>query len=279
MKTPDRITPPETLDEIDIESTGNCAALKTSEWLDESGLVGILSENNQQTAIAFERVVAEVIAEHGDKAFEDEKLLELIAHRFVPHLKRNQRELVRATQIDTMTGLANVAAYERAKKAAEEDPGTSFIFIDANNFGKINKKRGLGKPVGDSAIKYIANHLKVCVQEVTHSSERIFRVGGDEFVIMVNGDQADELRDLIASTYGDELPDDDSASFIRSRGKYETKQGPIGYMSYDGIQVSLAVGVGANEVESDDQSQEKKKALKKEVERGFGKKVLRILKG
>src|SRR5690606_31611302 len=99
---------------------------------------------------------------------------------------REQRDLARrAAETDPLTGAGNRAALDRALSAAEADPNTAVVVFDANNFGQINKQ--VGQEAGDEMIREVHGALVRAAEEVGVPG-RIFRRGGDEFVILAPKD-------------------------------------------------------------------------------------------
>jgi len=84
---------------------------------------------------------------------------------------------------DEMTGLYNKRFFEfildRYKK---EDIETGIIFIDLDNFKKINDEHG--HLFGDKVIKNVANIINQSIRDIDYG----FRFGGDEFVVMIFSD-------------------------------------------------------------------------------------------
>lgn len=100
--------------------------------------------------------------------------------------RRNQAE--REANMDALTELPNYRALQLALPTAEEDGMTAFIMFDADNFGAFNKERGHQQ--GNDLIIQMANAIKsVCGNLV--GIARAFRMGGDEFVVIVTCDLLD----------------------------------------------------------------------------------------
>ncbi|HSN21840.1 MAG TPA: diguanylate cyclase, partial [Usitatibacter sp.] len=121
--------------------------------------------------------------------------------------------LVRASQMialaqhraqhDPLTGLANRALLrEIAAHAVETSKrdGTplTLLFIDLDGFKQVNDTHG--HDVGDKLLVAVAERLRADAR----SSDVIARVGGDEFVVMLNGADAD-MGAAIAFKLGEDL--------------------------------------------------------------------------
>jgi GGDEF domain-containing protein len=98
---------------------------------------------------------------------------------------------------------------DRALPTAEKDPNTSVISFDANNFGQINKK--LGEVEGDKALKEIAGAFNQAADE-SGTGARVFRRGGDEFVMLAPKDKAEAIRDRAEQLFGDRKYGDTNVS-------------------------------------------------------------------
>lgn len=82
---------------------------------------------------------------------------------------------------DSMTSLGNRNAYElRLQKIVSDPPDElSFIFFDIDNMKEINDT--YGHHVGDQVIFLTAE----CIQEVFGHSKNCYRIGGDEFCVLL----------------------------------------------------------------------------------------------
>lgn len=113
---------------------------------------------------------------------------------------REQRDRARrAAETDPLTGAGNRAALDRALPTAEADPNTAVVVFDANNFGQVNKQ--IGQEAGDAMIREIHGALVRAAEEVGVPG-RIFRRGGDEFVILAPKDKAEAVRTRAEEIFG-----------------------------------------------------------------------------
>jgi diguanylate cyclase len=92
----------------------------------------------------------------------------------------------RLAQFDQLTGLPNrVIAHDRFKLALShanrDETMVAVLFIDLDNFKTVNDS--LGHEAGDKLLKLIAQRLLSSVRD----SDTVCRVGGDEFLVIVNG--------------------------------------------------------------------------------------------
>lgn len=88
---------------------------------------------------------------------------------------------------DVLTGLSNRRGlYKLLKKRIEDERSFHVIYVDLGNFKFINDN--FGHAYGDILMKEVANRMKTVVGK----KGIITRIGGDEFVIILNGENAPE---------------------------------------------------------------------------------------
>ena len=93
-----------------------------------------------------------------------------------------QRESVfkRLTYIDTLTGLYNSRKFHEILRELHEKKKTAgILYIDLNKFKPVNDT--YGHKTGDELLSIVAKKLK----NVVRSGDEVFRIGGDEFTIVV----------------------------------------------------------------------------------------------
>lgn len=117
-----------------------------------------------------------------------------------PEGAERRAQLLRDIDTDALTGVANLRALDRALPAAERDPDTTVILFDLDNFGQVNKLRG--HTAGDWLLRELAS---VCstVALVYGVGARVFRKGGDEFVILCATVDAAAIRSDVERLFGD----------------------------------------------------------------------------
>ena len=119
-------------------------------------------------------------------------------------LSINRNKQLRMTEIykiqartDALTGLLNKGAFitreaelalklHNTKEEGKEDYSFAIMSLDLNNLKKVNDN--LGHEAGDKYIKTASSVLK----EAVASNGEIYRVGGDEFLILIFGDNPEE---------------------------------------------------------------------------------------
>ncbi len=97
-------------------------------------------------------------------------------------------QLALAASTDVLTGLLNRRAFETmiADPQTAPAPG-SLAAIDVNDLKPLNDR--LGHAIGDAALRAVARSLQLR----TRIGDPVFRMGGDEFLLMLPGVNAAEL--------------------------------------------------------------------------------------
>lgn len=111
-------------------------------------------------------------------------------------IRNYQRRIERQANEDFLTGLHN---RKKCEKDIEEQISLASLhrakfamcFIDLDDFNNIND--GLGHQQGDMLLKAIANALDA----IPTISGHVYRVGGDEFVILVDYDNYNNLESIV----------------------------------------------------------------------------------
>lgn len=129
----------------------------------------------------------------------DQELLQFVSTQIATVIERQQMQvrLKNMAQYDQLTALPNRGfLYDRLKvalsMARREQGRLSLLYIDLNKFKKVNDI--LGHAVGDQLLKAVAGRLKLCVRE----SDTVARVGGDEFVVLLQRTATPEQPTLVA---------------------------------------------------------------------------------
>jgi diguanylate cyclase (GGDEF)-like protein/PAS domain S-box-containing protein len=111
-------------------------------------------------------------------------------------LRQREEQLRMLSLADSLTGLYNrrglFALGEHTMRIARRrGRGLGVIYVDVDGLRDINDR--LGHAQGDEALRAVADVIKACVRE----SDVVGRVGGDEFVVLVEDDPA-VTSDLVA---------------------------------------------------------------------------------
>jgi len=97
------------------------------------------------------------------------------------HVK-NEIILNRINNMDALTGLYNQNYYKKILEEQKGDGNVGVIFFDVNGLKQVNDSRG--HEAGDKLLQQCAKSiLAVCDNE----SATAFRLGGDEFLLMIEG--------------------------------------------------------------------------------------------
>jgi diguanylate cyclase (GGDEF)-like protein len=108
--------------------------------------------------------------------------------------KRSMELLEKNAYLDALTGLRNRFAMLNDLTKGFENPQNfpvSLIFIDMDKLKKINDS--LGHLYGDNYLKGFSIHLK----SITISYAKVYRYGGDEFIILLFGKNKEEAKLII----------------------------------------------------------------------------------
>ena len=99
-----------------------------------------------------------------------------------------RRQMENLANTDGLTGLCNERYFNQMLKEKERtgEPFALF-YLDLDRFKPINDT--YGHDVGDQLLKEVAARLQRCVRK----SDYAFRIGGDEFALMVNGRVTEEF--------------------------------------------------------------------------------------
>jgi diguanylate cyclase (GGDEF)-like protein/PAS domain S-box-containing protein len=106
-------------------------------------------------------------------------------------------EMKRQAQHDFLTGLPNrILLNDRIAQAiaqaARNGTHLAVLFLDLDNFKQVNDT--LGHALGDQLLQSVARRLSSCVRD----GDTVSRQGGDEFVLLLAGDQTAEHAALSA---------------------------------------------------------------------------------
>src|SRR5579875_47142 len=162
-------------------------------------------------------------------------LLSLLVFWFLVHLaRRHERALAlveeRTEQLhhqslhDALTGLPNrellVDRAERMlQRARQGQRAVGALWVDLDNFKGIN---ALGHEAGDSVLRAVGTRLKEALRE----GDSVGRIGGDEFMVLVESDSldigpelvADRVRSLLAEPFEVRTPDPVEVTLTASIG-------------------------------------------------------------
>lgn len=110
-------------------------------------------------------------------------------------LDEKNQELWKQAHHDPLTGVLNRRAFDREWKKSkdllgEHRLGICLILFDVNRFKAINDT--YGHQTGDEVLRVICN----CIISVLRRGEKLFRIGGDEFAIIIIGNNPNQAQKL-----------------------------------------------------------------------------------
>jgi diguanylate cyclase (GGDEF)-like protein/PAS domain S-box-containing protein len=141
----------------------------------------------------------------------------------VTERRRAEDQLSYQALHDALTGLGNRRLFEdrvahALARARRSDRATALLYLDLDRFKAVND--ALGHDVGDQVLISVARR----VQPLLRSSDTFARMGGDEFVLLLEEISAPDEADSVAARIQEEL-----------RRPTETTSGPV--------QVSASIGI------------------------------------
>lgn len=99
--------------------------------------------------------------------------------------RKSERQMAHDAYHDRLTGLANRSCLERDMQAAlrtsDNGDGTALLLLDLDRFKFVNDN--LGHDAGDALLAGISDRLRRALS----AAGRVYRIGGDEFVVTVPG--------------------------------------------------------------------------------------------
>ena len=117
--------------------------------------------------------------------------------RLITERRRMEDELTRLAYTDSLTGMPNrtllqIMLDERIADASVIGNGLAILHLDLDNFKDINDV--WGHTTGDRLLGRLASRLSECVGE----EGRIGRLGGDEFLVLLEGPDAENKAESLA---------------------------------------------------------------------------------
>jgi len=124
----------------------------------------------------------------------------LMCSIFIRRLNSQHIELEQTASIDPLTQLSNRLNLHTSLDQAIEYSKTrgypmSVLFLDLDGFRRINKTLGYEK--GDQVLQ----NFGALLVGIVYSSDEIFRTGGEEFLILLNGSDSEAARQQAAKIH------------------------------------------------------------------------------
>lgn len=123
-------------------------------------------------------------------------------------IARHDRDIRRMAYTDALTGLSNRLAFREAldhRLLMLHGAGRqlALLFADVDDFKRINDT--LGHDAGDDVLQQFAQRIRTSVEVIGGDDAMVGRFGGDEFVILVQGDDVRSIATRLADALVDEL--------------------------------------------------------------------------
>jgi len=124
----------------------------------------------------------------------DVETLELLSELMAAHISHTNlyEAESRQSRLDALTGLPNRRAFEERlpvelSRASRQGRPVALCLIDLDGFKSVNDS--LGHPAGDDVLRQVAQIL-----DDSRLADDCFRIGGDEFAILMPGTTAEEAQ-------------------------------------------------------------------------------------
>lgn len=129
----------------------------------------------------------------------DKELVRFVSTQIATAVERKQlfARLQHASQYDPLTDLPNRGLlFDRLRtalaRARRQQEMMAVLYLDLDRFKEVNDT--YGHTAGDQLLKEVAQRLQQCVRE----SDTVARIGGDEFVILIESMQQTEYATVVA---------------------------------------------------------------------------------
>lgn len=129
---------------------------------------------------------------------EDGSLRNMVAiHTDITEQKLAYADMIHQAQYDSLTGLPNRALLldrlgQMLRNAKRNTTQVAVLFLDLDDFKKINDS--LGHELGDELLVEVGRRLKMLVR----NQDTIGRLGGDEFLVLLDGPEYREDAEIVA---------------------------------------------------------------------------------
>jgi diguanylate cyclase (GGDEF)-like protein/PAS domain S-box-containing protein len=157
-----------------------------------------------------------------------------IIARDISARKQAEQEMAHRALHDHLTGLPNrmLLGDGLAQSIATADldaSGTAVIFVDLDGFKFVNDT--LGHEAGDALLQQVARRLSACIRH----GDLLARMGGDEFMLVVNGITEDRIASIVAERLRAALR---ASFFVAHQELFITASMGISIYPRDGMDVS-----------------------------------------
>jgi diguanylate cyclase (GGDEF)-like protein len=116
-------------------------------------------------------------------------------------LQSKQRELLRLTRLDGLTGLYNRSTFvevsrQELARAQRQTSNTTILLLDLDFFKRVNDT--WGHPAGDAVLKNVA----FIANNTVRATDLVGRLGGEEFIILLPNTSLEAARGLAEKLRG-----------------------------------------------------------------------------
>lgn len=157
---------------------------------------------NIDLALSGQRTVEKILIEDGNQNYLEEHFIPVYDEKgnviYVSVFSHNINEQVNyemqidfLSNYDGLTKLLNRRSLIKNKQKFEDNDSLTIAFFDVNNLKFINDVFGHLK--GDELLNIVANELK----ETYNSFANIYRIGGDEFIVVYSDNSKDHFKEAI----------------------------------------------------------------------------------
>lgn len=155
------------------------------------------------------------------RAWITEIVLAVVISALVHRVCTVLRELARQARVDELTGLWNRRAFsemltDEVARARRTECALTLIYLDLDGFKQINDK--LGHDAGDAVLRRVAAAMLGAVRAHV---DRCFRIGGDEFALLLPASSAADARCVLQRVHVrcvEMLPGEKAAPIAASSG-------------------------------------------------------------
>lgn len=179
----------------DVRATIGVALKESGSWQGESQFL---------TKDGVELIVKESVSMMRDAAGATKAVVAIFQD--VTEQKISERRLHQLAHFDVLTNLPNRRTFadriqHEIDLAVRRNTMLAVVFIDIDHFKTINDS--LGHATGDLVLQAVANRLRTCLR----LGDTVARIGGDEFVVLLEGNSKRDTFERVAHKLADSLTD------------------------------------------------------------------------
>jgi diguanylate cyclase (GGDEF)-like protein len=147
-------------------------------------------------------------------------------------------------QANPLTGLpGNQAIEKRLQTAVSTQDAFAFMYLDIDHFKAFNDSYGYQR--GDDAIRFTADLLRECAEEVCGSQSFIGHIGGDDFCLISEYERGEELARKVIRRFAAEVetlidPEDVKAGHL----VVHSRQSGIEQVPFPSLTIALVLDRG-----------------------------------